>query len=118
MKRLLLVLMVASTTFLISCIDEKKSAINDLEALTEALSTESAEFTQEDWDIAENQFNMICEELDEYDLTDAELKKVGRLKGKCTVIFAKKTASDVARSIQRIGKEAEGFIEGIADGLN
>lgn len=120
MKRLFLPLMVivTLTMSLISCADEKKTTINDLEALTESLTTESAEYTQEDWDIAENQFDVICEQLDQYDFTDAELKKIGKLKGKCTAIFAKKTASDVARSIHRLGKEAEGFIQGFADGLD
>ena len=120
MKRLFLSLMVivSLSIFFISCIDEKKTTINDLEALTESLSSESADYTQEDWDIAENQYDLICEQLDQYDFTDAELKKIGRLKGKCTAILAKKTASDVVKSIHRMGKEAEGFIDGFADGLN
>ena len=48
----------------LSCTDKTASALNDLESFTEELSAHYKNYTQEDWDIAENQFDMICEELD------------------------------------------------------
>ena len=102
----------------LSCTDKTASALNDLESFTEELSAHYKNYTQEDWDIAENQFDMICEELDNYDYTDEELVKIGKLKGRCTAIFAAKVVHDVKESIHRFGKEAEGFLEGISDEVN
>jgi hypothetical protein len=99
------------------CIGEKESALNDLEAFTEQLKSGTDNYTQEDWDIAYNQFEAICTELDNNEYTDDELKYIGKCKGECTAIFAKHFASDFKRSINRIGKEVEGFIEGVAEEL-
>lgn len=99
------------------CIGEKESALNDLKTLTEQLKLGTENYTQEDWDIAQNQFEMICEELDNNEYTDEELKLIGKYKGECTAIFAKHFASDFMKSIDRIGKEVEGFIEGVTEEL-
>ena len=120
MKKINGILVLASLcvcTFL-SCTDETVSALNDLESFTEELSDQCRNYTQEDWDIAESQYNMICEELDNYDYTDEELVKIGKLKGRCTTIFAAKVVNDVKESIHRFGKEAEGFFEGVSDEIN
>ena len=113
MKKLALLLTCSCILLLISCSDEKTDTLNDLEAITEELTTKSADYTQEDWDIAENQFGLICEKLDQYEYTDEQLKHIGKLKGKCTAVFARKKASDFKNSFHRIGKEVEGFIEGV-----
>ena len=113
MKKLALLLTCSCTLLFMSCSDEKTDAMNDLEAITEELTTKSADYTQEDWDIAENQFGLICEELDQYEFTDEQLKHIGKLKGKCTSVFARKKASDFKNSLHRLGQEAEGFIEGL-----
>ena len=102
---------------LMGCSDEKNDALNDLEAITEELTTKSADYTQEDWDIAENQFGVICEELDHYEFTDEQLKHIGELKGKCTAVFTRKKVSNIKNSLHRLGQEAEGFINGLKDGL-
>lgn len=96
-----------------SCSDRRASALADLEALSEELVSGTDNYTEEDWDIAKDQFGKICEELDQYEYTDEELKQIGKLKGKCTGIFARRAASEIKRSIHRFGKEVEGFIEGI-----
>ena len=117
MRKLALLLTCSCILLLMGCSDEKTDALNDLEAITEEITTKSANYTQEDWDIAENQFGLICEELEQYEFTDEQLKHIGKLKGKCTAVFACKKASDFKNSLHRIGKEVEGFIEGISGGL-
>ena len=117
MRKLALLLTCFCTLLFMGCSDEKTDALNDLEAITEEITTKSADYTQEDWDIAENQFGLICEELEQYEYTDEQLKHIGKLKGKCTAVLARKKASDLKNSLHRIGKEAEGFIEGITEDL-
>lgn len=94
MRKLALLLTCSCILLLMGCSDEKTDALNDLEAITEEITTKSADYTQEDWDIAENQFGLICEELEQYEFTDEQLKHIGKLKGKCTAVFARKKASD------------------------
>ena len=120
MKKISILLVFASlyVCLFLSCTDKTASALNDLENFTEELSDQCRNYTQEDWDISESQYNMICEELDNYDYTDEELVKIGKLKGRCTTIFAAKVVNDVKESIHRFGKEAEGFFEGVSDEIN
>lgn len=117
MRKFALLLTCSCILLLMGCSDGKTDALNDLEAITEELTTKSADYTQEDWDIADNQFGLICEELEQYEFTDEQLKHIGELKGKCTAVFARKKASDVKKSFHRIGKEVEGFIDGLKEGL-
>ena len=120
MKKLFLKFLLVMTCFLlfVGCIDKTASALNDLESFTEELSANYKNYTQEEWNIAESQYDMICEELDNYDYTDEELVKIGKMKGRCTAIFAAKVVHDVKGAIHRFGKEAEGFLEGISDEIN
>jgi GTPase involved in cell partitioning and DNA repair len=117
MKKLALLLTCSCILLLISCSDEKTDTLNDLEAITEELTTKSADYTQEDWDIAENQFGLICEKLDQYEFTDEQLKHIGKLKGQCVAIITRKKTSVIKNSLHRLGQEAEGFIYGLKDGL-
>lgn len=106
-----------SAVFLIGCSDKKADALNDLEAMTELLTTETTDFIQDDWDVAQSQFDQICEELEQYDFTDQELKHIGELKGKCTAVFARKKASDFKNDLHRIGQEVKGFLDGFNKGI-
>ena len=117
MRKLALLLNFLCILLFMGCSDEKTDALNDLEAITEELTTKSADYTQEDWDIAENQFGLICEELEQYEFTDKQLKHIGKLKGQCVAIITRKKTSDIKNSLHRLGQEAEGFINGLKDGL-
>lgn len=101
-----------SAVLLIACSDKKADALNDLEAMTEQLTTETTEFTQDDWDVEQNQFDQICEELEQYNFTDQELKYISELKGRCTAVFARKKASDFKNDLHRMGQEVKGFLDG------
>ena len=109
--------LVAIISLFISCVDLKINPLDKMESFTEELELNSANYTQEDWDVAENQYELICEELDQYDYTDEELRHIGKLKGRCTTIFAKHVVSGVKRDIYRLGKEVEGFFEGVKEEL-
>lgn len=111
-------MLMLSAMFFIGCSDKKADALNDLETLAEQLTAESTDFTQDDWDVAQNQFNQVCEELEQYDFTDQELKHIGELKGKCIAVFTRKKASDFKNDLHRIGQEIKGFIDGFAKGID
>lgn len=112
-RRFFYVLLIVLT--FVSCTDKRVNAMSELEAFTEELTTNATHYTDEDWDIAQNQFDVICEELEQYDYTDEELKQIGKLKGRCKVVFAKRAASDFSKSLHRFSKEMEGFFEGITN---
>ena len=100
-----------------SCSDKKTDVLNDFEAFTEELVSNYKDYTQDDWDVAQNQFGQINEELEQYDYSDEELNRIGELKGQCFAVFAKHTASNLKNTIQRVGKEVEGFLDGFTEGL-
>jgi len=110
-----LISMIALGLFLVSCTDKKISALKELESFTEEIKYSSDHYTQDEWDNAQNEFCIICEELDNYDYTDEELNYIGRMKGECTALFARHTVSDLKKSLNRIGQEVKGFVEGFTE---
>lgn len=49
--------------------------------------------------------------------TDEEMKEIGRLKGKCAGLIAKKTMNSATQKLGDISKQAEGMIEGFMEGF-
>lgn len=108
---------IAVVFLFVECADEKVSTLKELESFSEEIKFNSDNYTQEEWDIAKNQFDIICEELDNYEYTEEELKYIGEMKGECTALFVRQSASDFENQLNGLGQELKGFIEGFTDGF-
>ena len=106
-------------SLLLTACHSKNDPMNELNALTEQLSEDTSDYTEEDWETVGNQLEAIDAEIQQYrdQYTDEEMKEIGRLKGKCAGLIAKKTMNSANRKLEDISKQAEGMIEGFMEGF-
>lgn len=106
-------------SLLLTACHSKNDPMNELNALTEQLSEDTSDYTEEDWETVGNQLEVIDAEIEQYrdQYTDEEMKEIGRLKGKCAGFIAKKTMNSATQKLGDISKQAEGMIEGFMEGF-
>ena len=93
-----------------SC-SSKQDPIDDLEDLSNELKEDYKNFSSEDWEKAQEKFVEIENKLNEYEYSDEELKKIGKLKAKCAVSFTRGAAKMLNDNLDDIQKEFEGAAE-------
>ena len=111
MKRYFKLLMLAIMATIISSCSPKQDPINDLEDLATELKENFENFSKEDWENAQNEFVEIENKLNEYEYTDEELKKIGKLKAKCGITFARGAAKMLNDEMHNMKKQFEGAAE-------
>ena len=106
-------------SFLLTACHSKNDPVNELNALTEQLSEDTSDYTEEDWETVGNQLEVIDAEIEQYrdQYTDEEMKEIGRLKGKCAGLIAKKAMNSATQKLGGISKQVEGMIEGFMEGF-
>lgn len=106
-------------SLLLTACHSKNDPMNELNALTEQLSEDTSDYTEEDWETVGNQLEVIDAEIEQYrdQYTDEEMKEIGRLKGKCAGLIAKKTMNSATQKLEDISKQAEGMVEGFMEGF-
>ena len=95
---------------LTSC-DKRQSAINDLENLSEELKENSSDYSSQDWEEANEQYQLLVEQIDQYEYTDEELKEIGKIKARCLKQMTKGAMKQLQDGIHSITKQMEGAIE-------
>ncbi len=110
------IIILLSAFFLISC-DSKEAPVNELDDLTEEISENSKDYSDEDWEEAALQYQQIEADLEKHhaEYTDAELKEIGKKKGKCLAFFAKQSAKNLKDNMEDMMHEASGLIEGLKE---
>lgn len=100
--------------------NSRQTPINRLADLTEEIQNESAEYSQEDWEQAAQEYEILEQELSEFksEYTDEELKEIGRLKGICLARFTKHSLHSLGTEMENALKEAKGIIEGFNEELS
>ncbi len=94
---------------LLSCNMVKESPLHQLENLTEDIRQHHDEFSMEDWKEAYARYERIAEEMENYQYTEEECEKIGRLEGECVGYFMKSAIN----SLGGIESEIKGFVDGI-----
>ena len=118
MKKYLFICLTFAVVFSFASCDSSQSAINDLEVLLQEIETNYQTYTEEDWENISMSYSAIEEELAKHEYTDEELKKIGRLKGKCMGYLTKQSIKDLEKQIKDLTKELEGGIEGFLEVLS
>ena len=116
-KNLFISLFIALVFSLTSC-ESSQTAINDLEDLLHEIETNYQSYTEEDWENISVSYSAIEEELTQHEYTDEELKKIGRMKGKCMGYITKQSLNNLEKQIKDFTKELEGGIEGFLEALS
>ena len=114
MKRIFSVLMVAIlASLMMACATPEEKSLRSLQDLYEDLQLNHENYTVEDWERAEVEFEMITAEMRLHSYTDEQLREIGKLKGKCSAYLSKGTLKKLEKGLIELGGAMEGFLEGL-----
>ena len=99
---------------MLSCTTSRKDPIVKLEDLVKDIRIHHQEYTTADWKQAYAEFEEISAEMENYQYTEEEMEKIGRLEGECAGYFMKSTV----KSLGGIENEIKGFVEGFKESLD
>lgn len=115
MRRIYLFL--SSVVFLfipISC-NSEQNAVNELEKFVEYMQENSDELDGQALEEASQRYAEIVEKLDSHVYDENQLEQIGRLKGKCAALFAKRSLRDAEDGFNEFLNEAGGFVQGLIE---
>lgn len=113
MKKLTYFLALTLMVLFTSCQQTKKGVIADINNLIETIDEEGADYSEEQWEKANEKFEKFCEEAEELkDWTVEETAELAKAKAKYLGVQLKKNSEKAAKSA---GKALEGLMEGLED---
>ena len=98
-----------------SAITPKEKCIRKLEKFTKEVKKNSATYTDEDWDQAMQTYDEITAEMKEFTYNDEELRQIGKLKGRCIGLLARKSLNKGAAELNTLMQQLGGFLEGLLE---
>jgi len=107
-------LYIALSLILLSCTTNPKDPIAKLEDLVKDIRIHHQQYTAVDWKQAFAEYENISVEMENYQYTEEEMEKVGRLEGECVGYFMK----GAVRSLGGIENEIKGFVDGFKESLD
>ena len=117
-KYILFALLTAGIFYLTSC-QSKPSRIDDLKEFVEDIQKDSKDYTQEQWEKANEKFGQLLEKINSYDdLSEEELKEVAKLQGQYAATVFKNSGKAIMEQMEKAGIALDGFLEGIDKGLD
>ena len=108
-----LVAMLLLCLFLFSCSVGKQNPINQLEKLTEDIREHHEEYSTADWKEAYARYEQIAADMENYQYTNEEVEKIGKLEGECVGYFMK----SAVKSLDGLESEIKGFFEGFNNSM-
>lgn len=103
--------------FILCSCDKKQHAIDNLSDLVEKVEKNASDYTEEDWAEVNQQYDKIIAEIDKYDYSSKDSKRISKLKGKYSGIKTRNTINNFVDGIDKTAKKVKGTIEGFAEGL-
>ena len=108
-KKVRLMAMLLFSLYMLSCSLGKQDPLQQFEELTEDIRLHHQEYTTADWKKAYARYEQIAAEMENYQYTEEEAEKIGRLEGECVGYFMKSAIN----SLGGIESEIKGFVDGI-----
>ncbi|MDE5784900.1 MAG: hypothetical protein K2H98_00035 [Duncaniella sp.] len=107
MKKYLSTLLIILCCIGLTSCNRKQAALDNFEAFIQEISADSSNYSLEEWEDAEIQYEELVDELDQYEYSPAERRKIRRLKAQYAAECAKRTAHEI-----------KGFFEQAQDVIN
>lgn len=101
-----------------SCKTKEEKAIENLSNLVAEVESNGQNYSMGEWKSAIDEFVSIHDDMRDCHFDDEQLRLVGEMDGRLTVIFTKKGAKDASKSIKETIEKGKVFIEGLKAGFN
>ena len=101
---------------LVAC-NPGQTKLDELEKLVTEAETEYESYNKEDWQGVEEAYDALLVEMEKYDYSSEEHRKIGKLKGKFEAIQMKYTMVNFSNMVSDYAEEVTGALEGILEEL-
>lgn len=99
-----------------SC-NKKQNAIDNLRNFVEKVEKNASQYTTEDWEGANAEFDELILETEKYEYSGEDTQYIAELKGKYAGIKAKYSAQKLIEGLDKAAKELKGAIDGFTKGV-
>lgn len=113
MKKLLFMVMMASSLMLFAGCNKEQRCIDKLEKLVNKTEQKADQLDKEQWREAVTEYKEICAEMDKYNYTDEQMQEIGRLKGRFYALAAKYHLNGKGGFFNSIVQQGMGIIESL-----
>ena len=99
--------------FLAACATPEQKSLRSLQELYQELEQNHENYTLEDWDKAQAEYELLSTQIKGYQYTDEQLVEIGRLQGKCAAYLTKGYFKRLERGIIQAAGAIKGYMEGM-----
>ncbi|MEE0973273.1 MAG: hypothetical protein U0L34_04020 [Paludibacteraceae bacterium] len=96
-----------------SCTTPEEKSLRSLQELYQDLEQNHENYTLEDWDKAQAEYELLSTQIKGYQYTDEQLVEIGRLQGKCAAYLTKGYFKRLERGIIQATGAIKGYMEGM-----
>jgi len=117
MRKVVCFTIMAFAILIFSSCDKKQSAIDQLCDFVEEVEKEAPEYTEEEWEKVNKEYEELVAEIGKYEYSGDESKQIAELKGKFVGIKTKNSVNKFIDGIDKAAKEVQGVIDGFTKGI-
>ena len=96
-----------------SCTTPEEKSLRSLQELYQDLEQNHENYTLEDWDKAQAEYDAITAGMNLKNYTNEQLREIGKLKGKCSAYLTKGLLKRAEKGFVEFGGMLEGYLEGL-----
>lgn len=112
MKKFFVILLTMGlASFMVACATPEEKSLRTLQDLYEDMELNHENYTVEDWEKIQVEFEVVTAQMKLYDYTDEQLREIGKLKGKCSAYLTKGLLKRAEKGMVEFGGILEGFLE-------
>ncbi|MDO4163295.1 MAG: hypothetical protein Q4D56_02750 [Bacteroides sp.] len=118
MKKIILLALLAICTLGFQSCQSKHSRIDDLKDFVEEITENGADYTQDQWEKANEKFSELLDKINSYDdLSQEEIEEVAKLQGQYAATAFKNSGKNIMEKMKKAGAAVEGFLDGVGEEL-
>lgn len=100
-------------SFVVACATPEEQSLRTLQELYKDMELNHENYTIEDWEKAQVDFEVITAQMKLHNYTDEQLREIGKLKGKCSAYLTKGLFKRAEKGFVEFGGMLEGYLEGL-----
>ena len=102
---------VIMASFMVACATPEEKSMRSLEELYQDMELNHENYTTEDCEKVQVEFEVITAQMKLHDYTDEQLREIGKLKGKCSAYLTKGLLKRSEKRFIELGGVLEGYLE-------
>lgn len=112
MKKFFVILLTMGlASFMVACATPEEKSLRTLQDLYEDMELNHENYTVEDWEKIQVEFEVVTAQMKLHNYTDEQLREIGKLKGKCSAYLTKGLLKRAEKGMVEFGGILEGFLE-------